>query len=112
MKYVTAVGDQTYVIEINREGEITVDGVTRRADLRSIDGLGTYSLLIDDESHEALVETRGGEIGVLLRGQGTRAGQRQQGGGEQAVLRHQPASTWRGRRRADPAPSRWHRRTS
>ncbi len=68
MKYVTAVGEQTYTIEINREGEITVDGVTRRADLRAIDGLGTYSLLIDDESHEALVETRGGEIGVLLRG--------------------------------------------
>jgi len=68
MKYATAVGDETYIIEINREGEITIDGDTHRADLRAIDGLGTYSLLIDDESHEALVEARGGEIGVLLRG--------------------------------------------
>ena len=68
MKYVTAVGDQTYLIEINREGEVVIDDETRQADLRSIDGLGTYSLLLDSESYEALVETRGGEVGVLLRG--------------------------------------------
>jgi biotin carboxyl carrier protein len=38
-------------------------------DLQSIDGLGTFSLILDNASHEALVEERGGEIGVLLRGQ-------------------------------------------
>ncbi len=68
MKYATTIGGQTYIIEINREGEITVDGETRAADLRAIDGLGTYSLLLDSESHEALVETRADDIGVLLRG--------------------------------------------
>ncbi|HEY4688345.1 MAG TPA: biotin/lipoyl-containing protein [Anaerolineae bacterium] len=68
MKYATTIGDQTYIIEINREGEIIIDGETCRADLRSIDGLGTFSLLLDNESHEALVEARGDKIGVLLRG--------------------------------------------
>ena len=68
MKYSTTVGDTTYTIEINRDGEIAIDGDTRPADLQSIDGLGTYSLLLDNESYEALVEAREGEIGVLLRG--------------------------------------------
>ena len=68
MKYATTVGDHTYIIEINRDGEIVIDGRQRKAELRSIDGLGTYSLLLDHESHEALVETREDELGVLLRG--------------------------------------------
>ncbi len=68
MKYATSVGDHTYIIEINRDGEIVIDGESRKAELRSIDGLGTYSLLLDHESYEALVETREGKLGVLLRG--------------------------------------------
>jgi biotin carboxyl carrier protein len=68
MKYATTVGDHTYLIEINRNGEITVDGESHLADLQAIDGLGTYSLLLDNASFEALVEERQGELGVLLRG--------------------------------------------
>lgn len=68
MKYATTVGDQTYIIEINRDGEIVCDGEVYAADLQSIDELGTYSLLLDSASHEALVEIRNDEIGVLLRG--------------------------------------------
>jgi pyruvate carboxylase subunit B len=68
MKYATTVGDQTYIIEINRDGEVIIDGQTLRADLQAIDGMGTYSLLLESESHEALVEAHGDEIGVLLRG--------------------------------------------
>ena len=69
MKYATTVGDQTYIIEINRDGEIVVDGERYAADLQSIDGLGTFSLILNSASHEALVEEREGLIGVLLRGQ-------------------------------------------
>lgn len=69
MKYATSVGEQTYIIEINRDGEIIIDGERYAADLQSIDGLGTFSLILNNTSHEALVEERGGEIGVLLRGQ-------------------------------------------
>ena len=68
MKYVTTVGEQTYSIEINRDGEIVIDGERFAADLHAIDGLGTYSLLLDNASFEALVEERQGELGVLLRG--------------------------------------------
>ena len=68
MRYATTVGDHTYLIEINRNGEITVDGESHLADLQVIDRLGTYSLLLDNVSFEALVEERQGELGVLLRG--------------------------------------------
>jgi biotin carboxyl carrier protein len=67
MKYATTIGDRTYLVEINREGEITVDGETFPIDLQAIDDV-TYSLLLAHKSYEALVEANGGELAVLLRG--------------------------------------------
>ncbi|MBI5568175.1 MAG: biotin/lipoyl-binding protein [Chloroflexi bacterium] len=67
MKYATTINDHTYVIEINREGEVTIDGETCPIDLRAIDDV-TYSLLIKHRSHEALVELAGDDVNVLLNG--------------------------------------------
>ena len=67
MKYVTTIGERQYTIEINRDDQITIDGVTYPIDLRAIDE-ATFSLLIDNASHEALVEASNGEIHVLLHG--------------------------------------------
>ena len=47
--------------------KITIDGETYPIDLRAIDEV-TFSLLIDNASHEALVESINGEIHVLLHG--------------------------------------------
>jgi biotin carboxyl carrier protein len=67
VKYVTTIGERQYTIEINRDGEVTIDGAACPIDLRAIDE-ATVSLLINNASHEALVETSNGEIQVLLRG--------------------------------------------
>lgn len=67
MRYLTTVGDKTYTIDINQDGEITIDGATRALDLRSIDD-ELYSLLLDHRSFEALVEGGDGEYRVLLNG--------------------------------------------
>ena len=67
MKYVTTIGERQYTIEINRDGEVTIDGAAYLIDLRAIDE-ATVSLLINNASHEALVEASNGEIQVLLRG--------------------------------------------
>jgi biotin carboxyl carrier protein len=67
MKYVTTIGERAYTIEINRDDQITIDGAAYPIDLRAIDE-ATFSLLIDNASHEALVEKRNGEIHVLLHG--------------------------------------------
>ena len=67
MRYVTTIGERQYTIEINRDDQITIDGVAQPIDLRVIDE-ATFSLLINNASHEALVETSNGEVQVLLRG--------------------------------------------
>jgi biotin carboxyl carrier protein len=67
MKYVTTIGERQYSIEINRDGQLTIDGVAQPIDLRVIDE-ATFSLLINNASYEALVETSNGEIQVLLHG--------------------------------------------
>jgi biotin carboxyl carrier protein len=67
MKYITTIGERQYTIEINRDDQITIDGTAYPIDLRAIDEV-TFSLLIDNASHEALVESTDGELQVLLRG--------------------------------------------
>jgi len=69
MRYTAIVGDQVVEIEISRGGEVKVDGVTHLIDLRNIDGFSLFSLLIDNRSHEVLVERREGEYHVLLEGE-------------------------------------------
>ena len=75
MKYVTSVGDmddpiaaRKFIIDLNREGEVVVDGKSRVLDLQEIDNDGLYSLLIDGHSYEALVEEGDGEYRVLING--------------------------------------------
>ena len=67
MKYATTIGERTYIIEINRDDELTVDGEACPIDLQAIDEV-TYSLLLGNASHEALVEVNGNNVSVLLHG--------------------------------------------
>ena len=68
MKYSTTIGEKTFIIDINRDGEITIDGEPYPIDLRAIDEF-TYSLLLDNTSYEALVDSGSDEeVNVLLRG--------------------------------------------
>lgn len=68
MKYSTTIGEKTYIIDINRDGEVTIDGQAYPIDLRAIDEV-TYSLLLENKSFEALVDMGSEEdVNVLLRG--------------------------------------------
>jgi biotin carboxyl carrier protein len=69
MKYTTTVGDETFTVEINREDEIIVNGKAYAIDFVHIgEKSNLYSLLIDNQSFEALVEEREGQWQVLLHG--------------------------------------------
>jgi biotin carboxyl carrier protein len=68
MKYLTNIGERTYIIDVNQDGEVLLDGERRTLDLRNIDDAGLYSLLLDNKSFEALVEEGDGEYRVLLNG--------------------------------------------
>jgi len=55
MKYATTINDKTYVIEINDDRRVFVDGVEYAVDFESVDGQPVYSLLLDGRSYEAYV---------------------------------------------------------
>lgn len=68
MKYLTTLNDKTYLIEINDDRRVTVDGKTYNVDLEAVAGQPLYSLLIDNQSFEGFVENDDEGWRVLLRG--------------------------------------------
>jgi biotin carboxyl carrier protein len=69
MKYITYVEDQEYMIEIDREDEISVNGQVFHIDFQQLAEGGMLSLLINNRSLEAIVEERDEAWEVLLRGE-------------------------------------------
>ena len=68
MKYSATVEGTDYEVDIDRVGEVVVDGVPHAVDLRPIDGTSLFSLIIDNQSHELLVERLEGMYYVYLQG--------------------------------------------
>lgn len=68
MKYITTVNDKTYEIEIAQEGQVLVDGVPRAIDFHRGRAYGVFSLIIDHQSYETIVEERDGTYHVLITG--------------------------------------------
>ena len=56
MKYYATVGDHTYEIVVDGQGAITIDGEPLNVDMQQSGRLDLYSLLIDNKSHEIVVE--------------------------------------------------------
>ncbi len=68
MKYLTTVNNEQYEIEIRGEGVVLVNGEARRVDFKSMGEHAIYSMIIDNQSFEAVVEQRGGKYHVLIFG--------------------------------------------
>lgn len=68
MKYQTIVNGQTFEIEINEDGRILVNGEERAIDFRALRKGELYSLLLDHQSFEAVVEERDDQYHVLMDG--------------------------------------------
>lgn len=69
MKYITRVNDEEFVIEIDQDDVITVNGERHGIDFQQLTEGGTLSLLIDHRSLEAIVEEREDAWEVLLHGE-------------------------------------------
>jgi len=70
MRYAATVEGRTFIIEVTPEGEVRIQDREHAVDLQSIDAASLYSLLIDNNSYEMLIEEReGGEYHVLLHGE-------------------------------------------
>jgi biotin carboxyl carrier protein len=70
MKYVTTINDKTFVIEINDDKRVIVDGVEYAVDFESVSDQVVYSLLLDGHSYEAYVAESepSGDWQVLIQG--------------------------------------------
>jgi biotin carboxyl carrier protein len=68
MKYLVTTNDRTYTVDIAGDGEVLLDGHPVSVDFSSVGESGLCSLLVNNESFEALVEQRGDYWQVLLLG--------------------------------------------
>ena len=60
MKYLADADGKAYVIDVDRPGEVVVDGVAHQVSLEAVNRGTTYSILIDNQSYEAYVDLRDG----------------------------------------------------
>jgi biotin carboxyl carrier protein len=56
MKYYATIGEQTYEIAIDHHGRIVIDGIELVADMKAIGGRHLYSLLLENVSHEVVLD--------------------------------------------------------
>jgi biotin carboxyl carrier protein len=68
MKYATTLNGKTYLIEINDERHVIVDGVEYDIDFTGITEQAFFSLILNRQSYEAFVEEEEDRWLVLLRG--------------------------------------------
>lgn len=64
MKYFATINEQIYEIDIDHHGRVTVDGVELAADMRLVGGANLYSLLMDNVSHEVVLDPDSDKQGV------------------------------------------------
>lgn len=67
MKYVTTINGKKFEIDIQRDGSLLVNGEKREVDFRAM-GPSQYSVLMENVSHELVIEERDDTIEVLMRG--------------------------------------------
>lgn len=68
MKYLVTIDQDTYIIDVQSGGDVLLDGEPMSIDFSSVGESGLCSLLVNNESFEALVEQRGNYWQVLLLG--------------------------------------------
>jgi len=68
MKYTATVDGSDFTIDVDRHGEVVVDGERRAVDLRPIDGGSLFSLIMDNRSYDLHVERRTGMYYVVIDG--------------------------------------------
>jgi acetyl/propionyl-CoA carboxylase alpha subunit len=68
MKYIATVGDQEFVVDVNREGEVTVDGIPYAVDIQGVGGHSLYSIIIDGRSYDVFIDEAEEDFLVVLWG--------------------------------------------
>jgi acetyl/propionyl-CoA carboxylase alpha subunit len=69
MKYLTTIGDIQFVIDINHDGQIAVDGKVVNVDMQQMPDTTMYSVIIDGISHDVRMSEGDGIYLAELSGQ-------------------------------------------
>ncbi len=69
MKYLTKANGQTFEVAIENGGQVAVDDQSFCVDMQAIEGQALFSLLIDHESYELVVDEHREGFRVLLWGE-------------------------------------------
>ena len=67
MKYITTVEGQEFVIDINEDGQVTVDGEDLDIDFHGIPNTQTYSVIINGDSYEVGIDDDGELFQIMLK---------------------------------------------
>lgn len=67
MKYTTIVNNQTFEIEIERDGSVLVNGERHEVDWLEL-GASLYSIITDNKSLELAIDEKQGDYEILLEG--------------------------------------------
>lgn len=67
MRYVTVINGKRFEIDITQDGGLLVNGEPRTVDFLSL-GPALYSVVMDNQSYELVIEEREGDYEVMLRG--------------------------------------------
>ena len=70
MRYITHCGESEFVVEIDREGVVKLNGDVIDADLKPSIDATLYSLILGHHSHELRIEPQEGSYRVQLEGIG------------------------------------------
>lgn len=69
MKYITTIGEHQFVIDINREGQVTVDGEVIDIDMRQLLDTTMYSIITNGQSHDVRLTEMEESYNVQVSGQ-------------------------------------------
>jgi pyruvate carboxylase subunit B len=69
MKYITTVGDEQFTIDINHDGQITLNGEVINAEMRQMLDTTMYSIIMDNVSHDLRMNEGDGVYIVQLGGE-------------------------------------------
>jgi acetyl/propionyl-CoA carboxylase alpha subunit len=69
MKYLATIGDAQFTIDINRDGQVTVDGEVVNVDMRQMLDTTMYSLIINGISHDVRMNEGDGVYLAELSGE-------------------------------------------
>jgi biotin carboxyl carrier protein len=69
MKYITTVGNEQFIIDINQEGQITFNDEVINTDMRQMLDTTMYSIIVDNQSHDIRLSEGEGVYLVQLSGE-------------------------------------------